>query len=668
MNIAEFSIKKNIIMLVMIAVVLVAGLKSYFKLARLEDPEFTIKQATITTPYPGATARETAEEVTNVIEKAVQEMGQLDYVESRSSRGLSIVKVFIKDKYDKYALPQVWDELRRKIVNYQNQLPPGAGPSVVNDDFGDVYGVYLAITGEGYTYAELKDVAEFLRRELLQVQDVKKIAFYGNQNEVIYVEMNREKMAQLEISQQKIYDALRAKNVVSDAGRLYLGSEFIPLNPTGEFKSEKEFGELLISGQGSDRLIYLKDVADVKRGYQKPPGFILKYDGQPAVGLGMSTVLGGNAVTMGNGLEKKVKALVPQLPVGIKLNVIYLQPEAVKKAVGDFVTSLYQAVLIVVVVLLIFMGLRSGLIIGAVLFLTICGTFIFMDAWHVTLERISLGALIIALGMLVDNAIVVTDGMKVKMENGIDALTAARDVVGQTAMPLLGATVVAVVAFAAIGTSQDSTGEYCRTLFQVILISLMFSWVTAVTMTPLLCKMFLGGKKKEASQTQDPNSGKGFQLYKNFLILCMKKRWMTVSVVCFLFVLSLIGFKFIPVSFFPNSTTPQYFINFFLPEGSQIEYTAEALAKADQFLRSRKEIIHTVQIIGGGEIRFLLTYPVELPSYSYGQILVTVDDYRKIGRTLEEVQRDLNELLPDATVNVKKFLLGPGEGGKIQLR
>jgi multidrug efflux pump subunit AcrB len=670
MNIAEFSIKKSVITLVLTAVVLIAGIKSYQGLSCLEDPEFTIKQATITTSYPGASAKEVAEEVTNVIEKAVQEMGQLDYVESKSSRNLSTVKVFIKDQYDKLALPQVWDELRRKMQNTKSQLPPGAGDPVVNDDFGDVYGVFLALSGEGYSYAELKDTAEFLRRELLQVQDVKKVVFYGDQNEVVYIEMNREKMSQLGISQQKIYDALKAKNIVSNAGHINLGTEFLPVNPTGEFKSEKEFGELLIGGQGSDRLIYLKDVATIHRGYEDPPRFLLKYDGKPAVGLGISTILGGNAVTMGDGLAKKVKELVPQIPVGIKMDIIYLQSDAVKKSISDFVISLWESVAIVVVVLLIFMGLRSGLIIGWILLLTIAGTFIFMGAWNVTLERISLGALIIALGMLVDNAIVVTEGMKIKMEAGGDALEAAKDIVGQTAMPLLGATVVAVTAFAAIGTSQDSTGEYCRTLFQVILISLMFSWVTAVTMTPLFCKMFLVGKnfKKSSSDNKDPYAGKLFVIYKNFLELCIRKRLVTVVVVSILFVLSIVGFKKIPQSFFPNSTTPQYFINFWMPEGSQIEYTAKVLGQADEYLKKRKEVTNTVQLMGGGQVRFLLVYPTEMATRSFGQILVKVTDYKKIDQTIDEVQKQLSDLFPDVTVITKKFLLGPGEGGKIQLR
>ena len=263
MNIAEFAIKKNVITMVMTVFVVIAGIVAYGNLSRLEDPEFTLKNATIMTPYPGASAAEVEEEVTNVIEKAVQELGQLDFVESTSTRGMSNVKVTIKDQYDKNKLPQVWDELRRKVQNYQVQLPPGSGPSLVNDDFGDVYGAYIAITGEGYTYKELQDFVDLLKRELLLATDVKKIIDYGRQPEVIYVEMNRQKMAQLGISQEDIYNSLGAKNLPADAGKITIGTEFIPINPTGEFVSEKQFGDLLISAKSSDKLIYLNDVATI---------------------------------------------------------------------------------------------------------------------------------------------------------------------------------------------------------------------------------------------------------------------------------------------------------------------------------------------------------------------------------------------------------------------
>ena len=671
MNIAELSIRQNVITWVLTILLVVVGGYSFFQLAWLEDPEFTIKDAIIMTPYPGASAAEVEEEVTNVLEKAIQQLGQLKYIESRSSRGMSQIKVKIQDKYDRQVLPQVWDELRRKVNDYQKQLPPGAGPSTVNDDFGDVYGIYLAITGEGYTYREIYEYAKFLQRELLHATDVKRIVLYGVQPEQIFVEMRRDKMSELGISQQNIYDALAAKNLPAPAGNVNVGTEYIPVNPTGEFKSEKQFGDLLISARGasSDRLVYLRDVADIKRGYQDPPDTILRFDGQPAVGLGISTVLGGNVITMGEGLEERMKELIELAPLGMELNVIALQTEAVKASIKGFLVNLAQAVGIVIIVLLVFMGVRSGLIIGFVLLVTILGTFIFMAMQNVTLERISLGALVIALGMLVDNAIVVTDGMRVRMEQGEDAIKAARDVVGQTGVPLLGATFIAILAFAAIGTSEDSTGEYCRTLFSVIMISLTLSWVTAVTTTPLLCKTFLKvGKADSGGQQKDPYAGKVFGFYRKFLSTSMRHRWVTVVVVIVMFGGALTGFGFVKQMFFPESTTPRFYIDFWFPEGTHIDVTERNMEHAEEFLLSYDGIEHTATFIGGSQVRFVLIYTPESAYYSYAQILVTVDDHKKIPAMLNGTLEQLERLFPEAVVNTRSFLLGPSEGGKIQLR
>jgi multidrug efflux pump subunit AcrB len=670
MNLAEYSIKNSVVTWVVTIALTVVGAVSFTKLARLEDPEFTIKDAVILTPYAGASATEVEEEVTNVIEKAVQELGQLKFVESRSSRGLSYVKVKMKDQYDKSSLPQVWDELRRKVGDYQRSLPPGAGPSIVNDDFGDVYGIYLALTGEGYSYKDLYETAKFLQRELLPVQDVKRVAIISNLPEVIYVETRREKMAELGISPNDIYRALSAKNLVSTSGDAVVGAERIPLNPTGEFTSEQQFGDLLVRGRGdtSDALVFLRDVASIVRGYQEPPQNILRYDGQRAIGLGISTVSGGNVVTMGQALDVRVRELLPQLPLGMDINVISLQSEAVTLAINGFLVSLLQAIAIVIVVLVVFMGLRSAMIIGAILLVTILGTFIVMGIQNIMLERISLGALVIALGMLVDNAIVVTDGMRVKMDQGADALKAAKDIVGQTATPLLGATVIAVAAFAAIGASQDTTGEYCRSLFLVILISLMLSWYTAVTSTPLFCKAFLKTKKVEAGEEKDPYAGGMFRIYKNLLETCIRFRWVTVAVVIGMFAAALFGFGFVKQSFFPDSTRPQFMVDLWFPEGQRIEDTERRVAEAEEYLLGLDEVLHVSTAVGGGHTRFLLTYSPEKPWEAYAQIIVDVEDWRTISGLMQRVETELPEKFPEAVIAAQKFIMGPGEAGKIRVR
>ncbi len=670
MNIAEFAIKKSVITWTLTVVMLVLGYFAYMGLPRLEDPEFAIKEAVILTPYPGASPEEVQEEVTEVIEKAVQEMGQLKRVESYSSRGMSLVHVYIKDKYRKNDLPQVWDELRRRMGDNERNLPPGAGPITVNDAFGDVFGVYFALVGEGYTYPELKEVAELLQRELLVVQDVKKIELFGVRPEAIYVEMSRAKMAALGITQQEIFSALRAKNLPVDAGRIKFGTQYLAFSPTGEFKSEKEFGNLFIAAKNG-KLIYLRDVAEIKRGFVEPPSKILRVDGREGIGIAISTVLGGNAVTMGNAVLKRLDELKSQIPVGMELVEIAMQSKAVTKAVNGFVINLLEAVAIVIVVLAIFMGLRSGIIIGFILILTIAATFVVMGYYHITLERISLGALIIALGMLVDNAIVVVDGMKVKMQQGMDGLQAAKEIVDQNAMPLLAATAVAIMAFASIGGMSNSTGEYCQSLYYVILISLSLSWITAVTTTPLVTKQFILSKKdrENMGSAGEAYGGKFYQIYRNFLSIAIKHRWITIGIVVGLFALSVFGFGFVKQLFFPASTRPQFIVECFFREGIHIEETARQVKRIEEYLAKQEGVTQVASAIGGGHPRFLLTYgvPVEAAN-QYSSILVSVDDYRKIDAMQPRLQKELEEMFPDACINVKKFVLGPANGGKIQLR
>ncbi|GMW02192.1 MAG: multidrug transporter AcrB [Candidatus Hydrogenedentota bacterium] len=671
MNLAEYSIRNSVVTWVVVIVLLGGGFTSFQRLSRLEDPEFTIKEALILTPYPGASASEVEEEVSDVMEKAAQQLGQVKRVESRSSRGLSIVQVVIKEEYDKRDLPQIWDELRRKVSDHQRDLPPGAGPSVVNDDFGDVYGVYLALTGEGHTYRDLYETAKFLQRELLHVTDVKRVDILGHQQEVVYVEMQREKMAKLRISPQDIYTALASKNLVGDAGRAVVENERIPLNPTGGITSEAQFRDLLIRGRGPDdaSLVYLGDVADIVRGYEDPPRQVVHYDGKPAVFLGISTVQGGNVVRMGEGIDRRMAELLPEIPLGIQFGIISHQSKTVVAAINNFMISLVEAVFIVIAVLLVFMGLRSGLIIGAVLFITIMGSFIIMEMKGLILERVSLGGLIIALGMLVDNAIVVTDGMRVRIQMGKNALDAAKDVVGQTAMPLLGATAIAILAFAPIGLSKDNTGEYCRSLFYVVLISLALSWFTAVTTTPLLCKVFLKKAMPESGKAEkDPYGGILYRVYRGFLIICIRFRWVTVAVVVGMLLASLASFTTVKQSFFPDSTRAQFMVDFWFPEGMRLEETNQRLEQAQKYLRQMEGVIGVAASVGGPHTRFLVVYTPEKPWDTYAQCLVDVDDYHNIPALISEAQEELSTLFPDSTISGQMFKLGPGGPGKVRVR
>ncbi len=669
MNLAALALRNRITTLVLTVVLMIGGISSYNQLSRLEDPEFTIKEALVVTPYPGASATEVESEVSDKIELAVQQLGQLMEVESRSARGLSTVTVRIENTFRSEDLPQIWDELRRKVGDAQHQLPPGAGPSVVNDDFGDVWGIFVALYGSEYSYAELKETAKLIRRELSLVQDVAKVELWGDRIEAVYVVPKRDRMSQLGIQPGQITRNLRDKNIVVDAGRARVSNDFIAISPTGTFRSVQDFENLLISGEASERQIYLRDVASVHRDYVEPQHRILRYNGNLAIGIGISTASGGNVVTMGEAIGKRVRELAPQIPLGIEFGIISLQSEAVTTAIDGFIKSLMQAIVIVISVLLIFMGLRAGLVIGFILVLTIIGSFMFMDSWNVALERVSLGALIIALGMLVDNAIVVVDGMLVRIAQGETPEDAATNVVKQTALPLLGATAVAIMAFGVIGLSDDATGEFTQSLFQVVLISLSLSWVTAVTVTPLFGVFFLKPSRSQSKNAQaDPYAGLLYSVYRRLLCDAIRFRWLTVGVVLATFAVSLWGFRYVDQSFFGDATRPQFMVDFWLPEGTHIDKTSQTAAPVEQYLLDVEGVTNVTTMVGAGGLRFILSYGAETANSAYAQFLVDVDDYRKIDGIIPVIEEHLASEYPDALSYGKEFVSGPGGGGKIQIR
>jgi multidrug efflux pump subunit AcrB len=670
MNPGVLSVRNNRVVFVAMLFVVVGGLVAYRQMGRLEDPEFTIKEALIITPYPGASADEVAQEVTNPIENAVQQLGQLKRVESESTRGRSVVTAVIKDRYDKHRIPQVWDELRHKIADVQPQLPPAVrGRTMVIDDFGDVYGIFLAITGDGYSFPELRRYADFLRRELLLVPGVKSVELFAQQQEVVYLEISRPRLARLGINEEQIYAKLQERNVAADGGRVRVGDEHIALDPKGAFASADEMLGLVIGSDQTGRQLFLRDVATVERGDLDPPRRLLRYDGKPAIGLGISTVQGGNVVTMGEGVRRKLDDLKRYQPLGIEIGEINFQPEAVTEATSDFIFNLGKAVTIVFVVLIFAMGRKTGLIIGLVLFLTIMATFLVMYMkGDLLMERISLGALIIALCMLTDNAIIVIEGIKVGIESGQDKLEVVRDTVVQNQWPLFGATAIGVLAFAAIAASDHSTGEYTNSLFWVILISLSLSWVSSVTVTPLLSYLWFKPNTGGTAADRDPYAGFAFRTYRNLLALALRYRWAVVAFSAVAFVASLYGFTKVKQSFFPPATRPQFMVDAFLPAGTHIDQSQAFAGDVQRFIQAQPGVTHVTSFIGGGGLRFLLVYSPEPENRAFVQFLVDVDDWRKIDGLIADIQKHLDETQPNANAVAKKFLLGPGQGGRIQAR
>jgi multidrug efflux pump subunit AcrB len=663
MNPASFALRKRTVMVVFTVMLIGAGILSYKLLGRLEDPTFTIKTALVVTPYPGASSLEVEEEVTDKVEEAIQQLGQLKEIRSISQEGRSVIFVDIKDEYKSYQLPQIWDELRRKVGAAQMRLPPGAGPCIVNDDFGDVYGVFFAITGDGYSYADLKTYADDLKRELLLCDDVARIQLWGVRQEVIYVEMDRAKMAELGLSPQAIFGTLHAQNLVTQSGKTRMGEEYVRITPTGDFTSEEMIGDLIIGGP--DSLVRLRDVATIRRGYSEPPANLMHYNGQPAIGLGISTVDGGNVIVMGESIKKRLKALESTQPLGMELHAINYQSENVAESVHIFVINLVEAVVIVIVLLMLFMGWQSGLLIGAILILTILGTFIVMWLTAIDLQKISLGALIVALGMLVDNAIVVADGILVRVEKGESREEAAQDVVRDTQWPLFGATLVAILAFAAIGFAPGNVGEFCRSLFYVLAISLGLSWILAVTITPLFCVWFL---RIPDVHDVDPYDRPMFRVYRRFLHLALRVRWLTLLVALMIMWVSLYGFRFVDQYFFPDSTRRQFYVDYWRFEGSRIEQTAADVTQVESYIAGLEGVRSTSTFIGEGALRFILPYNYESPNTSYAQVLVDVDDYRRIPKLIHDIQQHLDQTLTEAEARVHRFANGPPVNYRIETR
>ncbi|EJG0480973.1 efflux RND transporter permease subunit VmeI [Vibrio alginolyticus] len=669
-GIAAYFIRNRVISWMVALIFLIGGIAAFFGLGRLEDPAFTIKDAMVVTSYPGATPQQVEEEVTYPIEKAIQQLTYVDEVNSISSRGLSQITVTMKNNYGPDDLPQIWDELRRKVNDLKGTLPPGVNEPQVIDDFGDVYGILLAVTGDGYSYKELLDYVDYLRRELELVDGVSKVSVSGQQQEQVFIEVSMKKLSSIGLAPDTVFNLLSTQNVVSDAGAIRIGDEYIRIQPTGEFQSVEELGDLLITESGAQGLIFLKDVAEIKRGYVEVPSNVINFNGSLALNVGVSFAEGVNVVEVGKAFDHRLAELKYQQPVGIEISEIYSQPKEVDKSVSGFVVSLAQAVGIVIIVLLFFMGLRSGLLIGLILLLTVLGTFIFMKYLAIDLQRISLGALVIALGMLVDNAIVVVEGILIGTQKGRTRLQAATDIVTQTKWPLLGATVIAVTAFAPIGLSEDSTGEYCGTLFTVLLISLMLSWFTAISLTPFFADIFFKGQKIKQGEGEenDPYNGVIFVIYKKFLQFCMRRAWFTVVVLIAGLAASVYGFTFVKQAFFPSSTTPIFQLDVWMPEGTDIRATNTTLKELESWLAKQEHVDHITTTAGKGLQRFMLTYAPEKSYAAYGEITTRMENYEALKPLMAKFRDYLKANYPEINYKLKQIELGPGGGAKIEAR
>ena len=653
-------------------ILLLGGLIAFLNLGRLEDPQFTIKQAMVITVYPGASPTQVEEEVTYPIENAIQQLPYVDNIKSISTAGKSQITVEMKSIYRKDDLRGIWEEMRRKINDLTPSLPSGVYPPKIIDDFADVYGMLIAVTGDGYQYKDINDYVDFLKRELVLVDGVGKVSVQGEQEEQVFVEISRSKIVSLGISPSRISSLLVTQNQVSNAGKVKIGDEYIRINPTGEFESVEELENLLISQAGASERIYLGDVARVYRGYEEVPDNLIHYGGHRALLLGISFADGVNVVEVGERIQQRMQALEYMRPVGMDTDFIYNQPVEVDKSVHGFILNLAEAVGIVIVVLLLFMGIKSGLLIGLILLLTVLGTFIFMQQMDINLQRISLGALIIALGMLVDNAIVVTEGILIAMKRGLNKREAAAQVVSQNMWPLLGATVIAIIAFAPIGLSSDATGEFAGSLFWVLFVSLLLSWITAITLTPFFATLlFKDDAKADSSELKDSEDiyrGVIFDVFSGILGFALRWRVLTVVTMVGLLVSAVIAFGQVKQAFFPPSTTPMFLVDVWHKAGTDIRVNAEKMGIIEAHMLEQEGVEEVTTTVGQGLPRFMLTYKTEKSYPTYAQLVIRMQDGESLEAQLPKLRDYMETEHGEMFYKIKRLEIGPSTDAKIEAR
>jgi multidrug efflux pump subunit AcrB len=566
-NIAKLAIERPLYPWMIAVACLLGGLYGIDKVGRLEDPAFPINSAYVITIYPGASAIEVEQEVTDVIEAALQELPYVDFITSKSVPGRSEVQVEMLEQYDRQQLPQIWDELRRRVTEAAARLPPGVGVPIVEDDFGDVYGIFYAVSAPGYSEADVFDMSRQLSTGLKLVPGVAKVSTAGEPLEAVFVEVDHERLVRLGLPIDAVFSSIAQENQVTGAGSVAYGNRRLRIAPELAFHSVQAVGDMRIGRPGSTEIIRLADVASVSRGPVEVPPQIIRFNGQPVFTVGVSITDGLNVVEVGERVDRQMEKILADLPLGVEVHPIYRQHKVVSEAISQFLRNLMLSVATVVGALCLFMGWRAGTVVGSVLLLTVLGTICVMAFLGIELQRISLGALMIAMGMLVDNAIVVAEGMVIGVKRGLSSTDAAAESVQRTQFALLGATVIGILAFAPIGLSDDSSGHFLVSLFQVIAISLLLSWVLAITVAPLLGSYLLVSK-----QTTDGDAlyaGWGYTPYRWLIGFGLRHQWLATIVILGITFTCFWGFQYVKPGFFPSNNTPMFFVDYYLDDSSR---------------------------------------------------------------------------------------------------
>jgi multidrug efflux pump subunit AcrB len=665
MDIARYSIDKPVNVWLMVVILLLGGMLAMSKIGRLEDPAFTIKQVKVYTAYPGASAEKVEREVTERLEIAIQQMPQLKEVTSVSSPGRSEITVEVKSTYNSSLLPQVWDELRKRLRDIQSSLPVGARAPVVFDDFGDVYGLYYALSAPDFDTRELREFARIIRRDLLTTSGVAKVNVTGVQKEQIVAYINPYQLAGLGISFPDLAKLFEDNLRPFNGGRVKVDEKNVRLIVERAPDRLEEISNLSVVIPGTNRSLRVADVATLKLEPADIQPVLVRYNGEEALTLSVSALTDVNIVDVGKRVNAKVDALLKQLPVGITLTPIYDQASVVDESVTGFINNLIMSVAVVTLTLCLFMGWRSGVVVGSVLLVTVLGTILVMWLMGIQLQRISLGAMVIAMGMLVDNAIVVAEGMMLRMATGATAKEAASFIVKRTQWPLLGATVIGIAAFSGIGLSNDATGEFLYSLFAVVLVSLMISWVLAVTLVPVLGAHFY---RKGLSQSSNTKPSAMQRWFKGTLLGALKLRWVTIGTLVLITVAAYGSFGMVKQGFFPPSNAPLFFVHYWGPQDRDIRTTENIAKAAEQRMLALDNVTAVTTFVGQGADRFTLTYSPKSANENYAFFIVRADELSDIPAIQAKLDNQLNDLDLDANFYMERMQFGPGSGAKLEAR
>lgn len=664
-NLSELALKNKAIVWYFIVIVAIAGVFSYMKLGRMEDPAYTVRQMVVTVAWPGATAQQMQDQVTDKIEKKLQDTPNLDYIKSYSSPGQAVIYVNLTDQAPADSIRSTWHEVRNLTEDMKKDLPEGVYGPYYNDRFDDVYGSVYAITGDGYSYEELRQKAEKIRRIMLGIQDVSKVEIVGEQSEKVYIEVANAKLAELGIAPTVIANAVKGQNAMTPAGMVDTKSDNVYLRISGVFEDVEAIRNLPINANG--RVFRLGDIATVERRYTEPSDPKMYYNGKPAVGIALSMKTGGNILTLGDNLEKLQASVKQDLPAGMEIHQVSDQPKVVKDSISDFVNTLREAIIIVLVVSFLSLGLRTGLVVAFCIPLVLTGVFCVMEIAGIDLHKVSLGALIIALGLLVDDAIIAVEMMSVQLEKGLDRLSAACYAFKATAKPMLTGTLVTCAGFIPVAFADGAASEFCKSLFPVILAALLLSWIVSVMVAPLFGYYLI---KVKPETTEKPlYQSRFYRLFRQVLTWCLTHRAIVIGGTAGLFVLSVGLMKWIPQEFFPPSLRPEIIVEMTLPEGSSMQASEKEAKTLSAFLDTQKEQIDSYSYyVGEGAPRFVLTLEPVLPKNNYAQFVVVAKDVASREALTQKIKKEMADKQPGVRCNIKNVPLGPPSDYPIMLR